>query len=1549
MQMAGAMAGGMAAAMGSNEAGRSAADGAEDFSKLTRRRIYFNRLIGDLGEAQKVKTAHGKSMKTVLKFFLYGMVANLVILQRCMIDTCFSVSSGLKSTLTERPINPGSADEKTFNDITQPDQVVEWIGNVLVAQSQVSLPYSYPLSLLSYNRITPQTGVCPNSGSVSLTMRRVQTTTDFMKTTTQRFWQLFPETWMVATIAPGADQTEWEDVKPLERIFKYRNGAAEQVIPEALFGKDEFGGSLNPKSHLKHENVYTTWDYSANGGFRGMGGYSAILTLGNIDPDTGEIARGKQYVHLLSDTGFAYQNSSLDVCSEFKSTNVLVVDDFISADFFGTRYASIVIEFAVYNANYQTMSFVYVDFVADAAGLIARKSLTVDTFWLDIANKEGLNSVMVFLEVLYLFGTLGYFGLLGYRIWKNYTKSFRDVWVYINLASIISSMLALATWLATLKPGIEAFNASDDFLDLVLVTQLYSRFLLFSRASSFACLTIWLRLLETLSMSKARVKLLLMTLGMSAANMAIYIGYISVILMGFFALALSSFSAYAWNFKDPLTAMVSSFELFLGKVDVIDSVPDTIGMKLPFYLLFMMFFFFICVQMFNAIINYSYNRVSEDMEESFQRERDEVKRKERKNKHDQKKNPFRLCLDMVSKLWQSKDARDAQESAKQDQASDAAMAQGQGDELPVLENVDTEELRAKVDAFLGQEKQRKAPEGCFSVCMFCIFALSYIFFLYVNLSVNVNARIQAAIKTTIELEEEPLQLKDVSTVNEMAEWVTFALPRVIFLSTDPDAMERGKAAGIFPDSTVCIKTWNCIIPHFAADDNHATGSPKVVRLSQRKLKELPNFGVVDAIESDPPAIRFVGKYVIPGSMALTETAADGAQAFSEVLIPKRRPKKIISPGSAVSASDEVRDFSGTGIDNVTYNGEKICENLPQGEGLGGAGGLTCMLDLDQDSFQEQLGLIAQEKYAFYSLFTSSLAIEFMAYNGNSKTLIYSLITFTVDPSGKVTSSVEVASMLLMDLQNFKNEHTTIAVKLVPGLVYVFMVLYFLFALFVDLQGECERKSVNEGKTKGQTTVEFFTRDIFNAMEVVSICISLVSFVIFVLWLIKEGSLASTVLEGSFGTAMNFAAALASSAKLYNRLSAINMLIIFVRPMKFIRGNPRIAKLNQTLFDATADISWFVLVFIIAMFAFVMFAHVSFGPKMTQLSSVMGSVNYCFYYILGTFDFWPVFEADSMMSILFFPTYLILFYFVFTNIFFAIIDRNFVSAEPPPFNLKRNLKPIFSRVCRCIEWDEDYVMEEDPTAKKSMGPPSRRNRVHETAEKIATINATAGDAVQFADQSRKTKTLNEVCDMDERLSEVLHWSREEAKRFVDDFQRLLVKKQDPKKMKAEELFIRKEVMSEYVDVKVKRERDDMEQAERHKRYAIQVHEQMAVRDQDTLARYIQLLERKIKKRMTEKKSLLMEVHHLRAESEKMRFTEDERKRNEITESQVVQEDRTQPQNGQEVALPNVKDNESSSSDEEEAGGPGNGSVAGSNEGGQREKEKATKDLLNALTQ
>lgn len=186
------------------------------------------------------------------------------------------------------------------------------------------------------------------------------------------------------------------------------------------------------------------------------------------------------------------------------------------------------------------------------------------------------------------------------------------------------------------------------------------------------------------------------------------------------------------------------------------------------------------------------------------------------------------------------------------------------------------------------------------------------------------------------------------------------------------------------------------------------------------------------------------------------------------------------------------------------------------------------------------------------------------------------------------------------------------------------------------------------------------------------------------------------------------------------------------------------------------------------------------------------------------------------------------------------------------------------------------MEDDPNQEKKTGPPSRKERVQETAMKIEDMRTKAAGLGADQIAPKRSRTLNEVCEMDERMTEVIHWGRDEAKKFIEKYQRLLQKKQESSAK--EERFIQTEVMGSVLH-ELEQEEKNMEAAKRAVRYALLVHEKMTAQDQEMLARYILLLEYKIQKKMVEEHALQAEVSHLRLEAELMRFTEDQLKENE----------------------------------------------------------------------
>ena len=85
---------------------------------------------------------------------------------------------------------------------------------------------------------------------------------------------------------------------------------------------------------------------------------------------------------------------------------------------------------------------------------------------------------------------------------------------------------------------------------------------------------------------------------------------------------------------------------------------------------------------------------------------------------------------------------------------------------------------------------------------------------------------------------------------------------------------------------------------------------------------------------------------------------------------------------------------------------------------------------------------------------------------------------------------------------------------------------------------------------------------------------------------------------------------------------------------------------------------FIIILSVTLTGYVIFAHICFGTHLAALSSIGGSFRYCFTFMLGSFDFDGMQEVEPILAPLFFVIFVVMFSFIYVNIFFAIIDRYF---------------------------------------------------------------------------------------------------------------------------------------------------------------------------------------------------------------------------------------------------------------------------------------------------
>ena len=462
-------------------------------------------------------------------------------------------------------------------------------------------------------------------------------------------------------------------------------------------------------------------------------------------------------------------------------------------------------------------------FQFSAAGGLSSHSLRADTIRLDVSH-----GWIHYFEYAYLILTCLYFFELVYRIGKGFPTYLRNFWCYVNACSIIGSISCFGLWYYYM-PRLRDFQIGRQFEQPAEFQSRFETFSLYIVASSFATFTIYLRVLQFLSNTRSRVVLLLKTIMFSAGNMVVYILYIGVIFVGFFTFALTHFAPLSANFTDPWHTFVSTFSLFFGDLSVVNGFQAPL--RVPFIWLFMFFFFFLSVQMFNAIINYSYNRVSEDMKAVFQREQYEQQLKRKKK--------GRSLWQIITSLRKPKPAEE-QEDVEAVSAGVNAQTTAVVSDASALD----EAVRQKVEEYRGRDTNKSAKDGICTAVAYTVMVACYIWFLYVNMRVEEKSSVRLVVNETVHalevsssmalgsVEPPPETWADIHAWPQAISWIQAGLPQLVFNSTSATSMALAVSAAepVASEGTRCLRSWNCFVTGISAN-----ASRNIVRITQKRL------------------------------------------------------------------------------------------------------------------------------------------------------------------------------------------------------------------------------------------------------------------------------------------------------------------------------------------------------------------------------------------------------------------------------------------------------------------------------------------------------------------------------------------------------------------------------------------------------------------------------------------------------------------------------------------------------------------------------------------
>eukprot|EP00927_Polykrikos_kofoidii_P023517 TRINITY_DN21643_c0_g2_i1.p1 TRINITY_DN21643_c0_g2~~TRINITY_DN21643_c0_g2_i1.p1 ORF type:complete len:889 (+),score=177.07 TRINITY_DN21643_c0_g2_i1:74-2740(+) len=114
------------------------------------------------------------------------------------------------------------------------------------------------------------------------------------------------------------------------------------------------------------------------------------------------------------------------------------------------------------------------------------------------------------------------------------------------------------------------------------------------------------------------------------------------------------------------------------------------------------------------------------------------------------------------------------------------------------------------------------------------------------------------------------------------------------------------------------------------------------------------------------------------------------------------------------------------------------------------------------------------------------------------------------------------------------------------------------------------------------------------------------------------------------------------------------LVVMMKFFKAFQGHPKLNILTETLRKACVDVAWFMVIFMLIFFSFILGAFFLFGHQLYEWSNISLSFNTGFQILMGDFDFGPMYAIAPLSSVVWFYSYMCLFFLVMLNMLLAII-------------------------------------------------------------------------------------------------------------------------------------------------------------------------------------------------------------------------------------------------------------------------------------------------------
>ncbi|KAM6940301.1 polycystin-2 isoform 1-T1 [Xenentodon cancila] len=291
--------------------------------------------------------------------------------------------------------------------------------------------------------------------------------------------------------------------------------------------------------------------------------------------------------------------------------------------------------------------------------------------------------------------------------------------------------------------------------------------------------------------------------------------------------------------------------------------------------------------------------------------------------------------------------------------------------------------------------------------------------------------------------------------------------------------------------------------------------------------------------------------------------------------------------------------------------------------------------------------------------TRAVFLDFSVYNGNINLFCIARLLVEFPATGGVVTSWQFQTVRL--------------IRYVSSWDYFVGVCEVAFCLFILYYVVEEVLEIHIHR------LHYF-KSLWNCLDVLIVVLSIVTIIMNIARTAMARNLLAGLLE-NYTSHPSFEP-LADLQVQFNNMAAVIVFFSWVKLFKFINFNKTMSQLSSTMSRCAKDLVGFAIMFFIIFLAYAQLAYLVFGTQVNDFSTFQASIFTQFCIILGDFNFSEIEEANPVLALIYFTTFVVFIFFILMNMFLAIINDTYseVKADMSQHRSEMEMTDLIKKGC-----------------------------------------------------------------------------------------------------------------------------------------------------------------------------------------------------------------------------------------------------------------------------